>query len=52
AFYPAESWHQDYATRNPNSPYIRRFDQPKIANLKTVMPALYRDIPVLVASAK
>ncbi|MDP1567570.1 MAG: peptide-methionine (S)-S-oxide reductase MsrA [Polaromonas sp.] len=51
-FYPAESWHQDYATRNPNSPYIRRFDLPKIANLKTVLPAIYRDTPVLVASAR
>jgi peptide-methionine (S)-S-oxide reductase len=52
AFYPAEAYHQDYATRNPNSAYIRRFDQPKVANLKTVMPALYRDTPVLVASAR
>ncbi|RZJ27057.1 MAG: peptide-methionine (S)-S-oxide reductase [Haliea sp.] len=52
AFYPAEAYHQDYATRNPNSPYIRRFDLPKIANLKTVMPAFYRDTPVLVSSAQ
>ncbi|MBA4327636.1 MAG: peptide-methionine (S)-S-oxide reductase [Polaromonas sp.] len=52
AFYPAEAYHQDYATRNPNSAYIRRFDQPKIANLKTVLPALYRDTPVLVASVR
>lgn len=51
AFYPAEDYHQDYATRNPNSPYIRRFDAPKIANLKTVMPDLYRETPVLVLSA-
>lgn len=52
AFYPAEDYHQDYATRNPNSPYIRRFDAPKIANLKTVMPDLYREAPVLVSSVK
>ncbi|WP_372826082.1 peptide-methionine (S)-S-oxide reductase MsrA [Polaromonas sp.] len=52
AFYPAEGYHQDYATRNPNSPYIRRFDAPKIANLKTVMPDLYREAPVLVSSGK
>jgi peptide-methionine (S)-S-oxide reductase len=52
AFYPAEAYHQDYATRNPNSPYIRRFDLPKIANLKTVLPDFYRDTPVLVASAR
>lgn len=52
AFYPAEAYHQDYATRNPDSSYIRRFDQPKIANLKSVLPALYRETPVLVASAR
>ncbi|WP_395059237.1 peptide-methionine (S)-S-oxide reductase MsrA [Polaromonas sp.] len=52
AFYPAEAYHQDYATRNPNAPYIRRFDAPKIANLKTVMPELYRATPVLVSSAR
>ena len=50
AFYPAEAYHQDYATLNPHSPYIARFDLPKIANLKTLMPELYREKPVLVAS--
>ena len=49
AFYPAEAYHQDYATLNPNSSYIATFDLPKIANLKTMMPQLYRDKPVLVA---
>lgn len=51
AFYPAEAYHQDYATLNPNQPYIARFDRPKIANLKAVMPELYRDKPVLVSQA-
>lgn len=51
AFYPAEAYHQDYATLNPHSPYIARFDLPKIANLKTMMPELYRDQPVLVSQA-
>ena len=51
AFYPAEAYHQDYATLHPNQPYIARFDLPKIANLKTVMPEVYRDKPVLVAQA-
>ena len=49
-FYPAEAYHQDYATLNPRQPYIARFDLPKIANLKTMMPDLYRDKPVLVSS--
>jgi peptide-methionine (S)-S-oxide reductase len=49
-FYPAEAYHQDYATLNPRQPYIARFDLPKIANLKTMMPELYRDKPVLVSA--
>lgn len=51
AFYPAEAYHQDYATLNPRQPYIVRFDLPKIANLKTTLPELYRDKPVLVLDA-
>lgn len=50
AFYPAEAYHQDYATLNPHSPYIAQFDLPKIANLKTMMPEVYREKPVLVSS--
>jgi peptide-methionine (S)-S-oxide reductase len=48
-FYPAEAYHQDYATLHPDSPYIATFDLPKIANLKTTIPEVYRDSPVLVA---
>ncbi|MFC6283913.1 MULTISPECIES: peptide-methionine (S)-S-oxide reductase MsrA [Polaromonas] len=51
AFYPAEAYHQDYATLHPSEPYIATFDLPKIANLKTMMPELYRDKPVLVSQA-
>lgn len=51
AFYPAEAYHQDYATRHPNQPYIARFDLPKITNLKTTMPEVWREKPVLVAQA-
>jgi peptide-methionine (S)-S-oxide reductase len=47
-FFPAEAYHQNYATLNPTSGYIARFDLPKIANLKTTMPALYREQPSLV----
>jgi peptide-methionine (S)-S-oxide reductase len=50
AFYPAEAYHQDYATLHPDSPYIVRFDRPKIANLKAVMPEVYRAKPVLVSA--
>ena len=49
-FYRAEDYHQDYATLHPQSPYIVRFDQPRITNLKTLMPELYREKPVLVAA--
>ncbi|MBC7919256.1 MAG: peptide-methionine (S)-S-oxide reductase MsrA [Rhodoferax sp.] len=49
AFYPAEKYHQNYATLHPNDGYIARFDKPKIANLQKLMPAVYRDVPVLVA---
>jgi peptide-methionine (S)-S-oxide reductase len=51
-FYPAEAYHQDYATLHPDSPYIATFDLPKIANLKATMPQVYRDKPVLVSAAK
>ena len=49
-FYPAESYHQDYLTRNPTSPYIAYNDLPKIANLKQLYPQLYRASPVLVSA--
>jgi len=40
-FYPAEAYHQDYAARNPNQPYIVIHDAPKVANLKQQFPTLY-----------
>lgn len=49
AFYPAENYHQDYATLNPRQPYIIRFDAPKLAGFKRVMPEVWRDTPALVA---
>jgi peptide-methionine (S)-S-oxide reductase len=42
AFYPAEEYHQDYATRHPHEPYIMFNDLPKLANFKVTFPALYR----------
>ena len=46
-FYAAEAYHQDYATLNPNSPYILRHDLPKIEGLKRLFPAAWRADPVL-----
>jgi peptide-methionine (S)-S-oxide reductase len=51
-FYPAEDYHQDFLTRNPNYPYIVINDLPKIENLKRLFPDLYRTTPVLVAAAR
>jgi peptide-methionine (S)-S-oxide reductase len=50
-FYPAEAYHQDYATIHPESPYIYYNDLPKVENLKKLFPDLYREQPVLVRSA-
>lgn len=49
AFYPAEDYHQDYATLHPTQPYIATFDLPKIANLKAMMPEVWREKPQLVS---
>ncbi|MDW5265564.1 MAG: peptide-methionine (S)-S-oxide reductase MsrA [Edaphobacter sp.] len=41
-FYDAESYHQDYATNNPNNPYIQVCDRPKIETLKRDFPELFQ----------
>jgi peptide-methionine (S)-S-oxide reductase len=51
AFYPAESYHQDYAVNNPRNMYIVINDAPKVENLKRMFPDVFRDKPVLVADA-
>jgi peptide-methionine (S)-S-oxide reductase len=51
-FYPAEAYHQDYLTLNPDQLYIVYNDLPKIENLKRVFPDLYSEKPVLVSQAK
>ena len=50
-FYPAEDYHQDFLTRNPNYPYIVVNDLRKIEALRRLFPDLYRPTPVLVAAA-
>lgn len=47
-FFPAEDYHQDFLTLNPDYPYIAVNDLPKIANLKRLFPENYRADPVLV----
>src|SRR5262249_7149778 len=51
AFYPAEDYHQDYATNHPNQPYIVINDWPKVENLELLFPQIYRDEPVLVMAS-
>jgi peptide-methionine (S)-S-oxide reductase len=41
AFYPAEAYHQDYAARHPDNPYIVYNDAPKVAHLRQEFPELY-----------
>jgi peptide-methionine (S)-S-oxide reductase len=40
-FYAGEAYHQDYALKNPNNPYILVCDRPKIATLEKDYPQLY-----------
>jgi peptide-methionine (S)-S-oxide reductase len=40
-FYKAEAYHQDYATRHPDEPYIAINDLPKVENLRKQFPNLY-----------
>ncbi len=42
AFYPAEEYHQDFAAKNPDHGYIRRWDAPKVRALKAMFPDLYK----------
>lgn len=41
AFYPAEAYHQNYATLHPNQPYIMFNDAPKVEHLKQQFPDLF-----------
>jgi peptide-methionine (S)-S-oxide reductase len=37
-FYVAESYHQDFAARNPNQPYIAAVSAPKVAKVRALYP--------------
>ncbi|MBD5653725.1 MAG: peptide-methionine (S)-S-oxide reductase, partial [Candidatus Eremiobacteraeota bacterium] len=41
-FFPAEAYHQHFAERNPNYPYIVYNDAPKIVDLHKRFPQLVR----------
>jgi len=41
-FYPAEAYHQNYATLHPDNPYIAINDAPKVEHLRQQFPDLYR----------
>ncbi|NLZ72271.1 MAG: peptide-methionine (S)-S-oxide reductase MsrA, partial [Bacteroidales bacterium] len=43
AFYPAEEYHQDYMSLNPNSGYIQYWDAPKVEKLKKLYPNLIKE---------
>jgi peptide-methionine (S)-S-oxide reductase len=51
-FYPAESYHQDYATLHPDNPYIAYNDLPKVESLSHLFPQLYQPKPRLVSDAE
>jgi peptide-methionine (S)-S-oxide reductase len=51
-FFPAEDYHQDYATLNPSAFYIVINDLPKIENMKAMFPDYWREQPRLVSEAK
>jgi peptide-methionine (S)-S-oxide reductase len=42
-FYAAEDYHQNYLVQHPNEPYIVYNDMPKLANLKKILPELYKE---------
>jgi peptide-methionine (S)-S-oxide reductase len=43
SFYAAEAYHQDFMRKNPRHPYILAHDVPKVAALKRMFPASYRN---------
>lgn len=41
-FHAAETYHQDFMAKNPRHPYIRAWDDAKVAALKRQFPGLYQ----------
>ncbi len=42
AFYPAESYHQNYVAQHPHAIYVVVNDFPKLERLRTAFPSIYR----------
>jgi len=42
-FYEAEAYHQNYAARHPDQPYIVYYDAPKVEQLRRRFPSLFRN---------
>jgi peptide-methionine (S)-S-oxide reductase len=40
AFYPAEGYHQNYCSRNPQNPYVQSVAMPKVEKVKEKIPEL------------
>jgi len=43
AFYPAEAYHQNYAKKHPQNPYIAMHDLPKVEDLKKGFSDIYKE---------
>ena len=41
-FHPAEDYHQDFARRNPNQPYITHVAKPKLEKLHAAFPEMFK----------
>ncbi len=41
-FHPAEAYHQDFAARNPQQPYIAAVSAPKVAKLRKLFPSMLK----------
>ena len=46
-FHAAEAYHQSFLARSPDNPYIVVYDQPKLRTLRALLPAEWREQPVL-----
>jgi peptide-methionine (S)-S-oxide reductase len=44
-FYPAEPYHQDYARRHPEEPYIQAVALPKVCKVRAKFAPLVADRP-------